>query len=178
MSTTPLRREIDGTLYELELWDTDTALDWQQRLMQLGLDSVGQMLSDTPEGATIDDSRLATVARTLTRKLQDQPVPQLLKGMLSHVWIITSVQGKEARQRLTDPGTWKTAFAGKLLTAHKLAWWVLEVNLKDFIDAARSYVADLQQLWQSVSKLMPGAGSNESDAAVEGSSATPAPSSP
>lgn len=177
MSTTPLRREIDGQLYELELWDTDTALEWQQRLLQLGLDSVGQMLSDIPEGATLDEQRLAVVARTLTRKLQDQPVPQLLKGLLSHAWIITSVQGKEARQKLTDPGTWKMAFAGKLLTAHKLAWWVLEVNLADFIDAARSYVADLQLLWRSVSRLMPGAGSSESAAASEASE-QPAPSSP
>lgn len=173
MSTTPLRREIDGTLYELELWDTDTALGWQQQLMQLGLEPVGQLLSDAPPDCPIDEAPYAVLARTLAKKLEDRPVPQLLKSLLCSVSIVVDVQGKEAKQRLTDKGTWEKHFRGRLMTAHKLAWWVLEENLADFIVAARSFVEVLRSLWQNVSKLMPGVASSESEAAVPASEQEP-----
>lgn len=161
-----LRREIDGTTYELELWETDTALAWQHKLVQLGLEPIGQLLSDAPPDAPVDQAPYAVLARTLARKLEERPIAELIKGLLQHVYVIVDVQGKEGRQRLSDKAVWGEHFKGKLLTAHKIAWWVLEENLADFIVAGRSFVVVLQQLWQHVSKLTPAGASSESEPAA------------
>lgn len=167
MSTEPLRREIDGTTYQLELWDTDTALQWQHRILQLGLEPIAMLLTDAADATSVEEMPYVVLARTIAKKLDAAQVDKLIKGLLANVSIVGEHAGKEMLTRITDKATWSVHFRGRLMTAHRLAWWVLEENLADFIGAARSFVGVLQQLWQHVSKLMPADASNENGAAPQ-----------
>lgn len=164
--TTPTRRqEFDDQLFELELWPTSKALEWQHTLVQLGLEPAAMLVDDTPEDASLDQAKYATLARTIATKLERHRIDKLMQDLLSHVWLIGSHEGKETRQRVCEKGAFDVIFRGRLMLVHRIAWWVLEENFADFIVAARSFVAVLRELWQTVSRITRDASSSASAAA-------------
>lgn len=178
MSTPTRRMEIEDEVFELEIWPTSKALEWQHKLIQIGLEPAAMLMDETPEGATLDQGQYATLARTIATKLDAHGVDKLMHGLLSHVWLIGSLDGKETRQRVTDKGAWDRIFAGRLMLVHRLAWWVLEENFADFIGAARSFVGVLRDLWQNVLLVKRASEPSASAAAPIEATAADAPSSP
>lgn len=157
-------------LYELELWPTSKALEWQHRLLQLGLEPAAMLMD---EGDPNEMGKFGMVARTLTSKLETNKLDALLTGLLGSVYLVGDHEGKPTVQRVTDKGLWEHHFRGRLMLVHRLAWWVLEENFADFIGAARSFVEALQKLWQSVSRAKPDDAQSGSVAAVVDVTATP-----
>lgn len=159
------RKEFDDQVFELELWPTSKALEWQHTLVQLGLEPAAMLVDDTPEDASLDQAKYATLARTIAGKLERHRIDKLMQDLLSHVWLVGEHDGKETRQRVSEKGAFDSIFRGRLMLVHRIAWWVLEENFADFIVAARSFVAVLRELWQTVSRITRDGSSNENGAA-------------
>lgn len=171
------RRTIGEHEYELELWPTSQALEWEHLLMQLGLEPAAMMMSESEPGAPIDESQFVALARSLAAKLEKHRIDKLMKDLMSGVSIVGTFEGKPMRKAVADKATWDNHFRGRLKDLHELAWWVLAENFSDFIGAARSYVEALRETLQKLSLVTQSVGSTGSAAVPVETTASDPPSS-
>lgn len=146
----------DGTfrLYELELWPTNEALQWQETLVKLGLEPMGLALSEDMETDSAEGAPRVVLARTLASKLDALGLAKTLRALCSNVYFVGEVNGQRARQRLRDEALWNSHFRGRTMDVYRIVGWVLRENLRDFINAGRSFGGALQTIWLSVSGLL------------------------
>jgi hypothetical protein len=133
------RREIGGTTYEVQLWPTSVALEWQERLAFLGLEPLAMLLAERQIPWTnVENDDMVVIARTLLQRLRDEglQLAPLLKKVIEGAAF--EVKNSPEGPVLLELKAYETRFRGRTKDVYRLALFVLEANLADFIDAVRS----------------------------------------
>jgi hypothetical protein len=157
-------------MYEVQLWPTSKALEWQERLAFLGLEPLAMLLAERQmPWSSVENDDMVVVARTLLERLRSEnlPLASTLKSILDGA--VFELRG-DTPVEITKQG-YETRFAGKTKDVYALALFVLEANLADFIDAVRS-----SAVVRRVSSLLASSdATGGSETAMDPSSTPPSP---
>jgi hypothetical protein len=132
-------RSIDGLDFAVTQHGARRSLRLDARIMR----QLGPGLADVLTGERVDGGDLAAMARGLVplfAHLTDDDADALVSEILA----FTSVVVDGCNLEMSKAAHFEQAFAGRRMTLWKVVGFALEVNYRDFFDAARAAIERLK----------------------------------
>lgn len=148
----PVKASINGHEYEITLFASSLALEWQDRLLRLGLEPIAIAMVDAGGMASVNQNALhplspqempfATAIRSLLAHMGPTKAGELGKELIAGHVVVQTPDGPELliHQGKKSSDLFETHFQARTWAFWEIVAKVVEVNFRDFIDGVLSDV--------------------------------------